>query len=127
MIVVDTHVWIWAVSDPEKLSRAAARALKTEASIGVPAISCWEVAMLAAKGRIGLDRGPLEWIEDALAAPFELLSLSPAIAVRATQLGHAFHGDPADRLIVATALVGGAPLVTKDQNIRAYGAATTIW
>ena len=85
------------------------------------------VAAAVARGRISLDRDPLEWIEQALALPrLQRLPLTPAIAVKATRLGQ-FHGDPADRLIVATALIDGATLVTRDKTIRQYAPLSCIW
>jgi PIN domain nuclease of toxin-antitoxin system len=127
VIVLDTHAWIWWASDPDRLGRRARAALEAAERIGVPAVCCFEVAAAAARGRISLDRSPLEWLQQALGLPrAELLALTPAIAVRATQLG-AFHGDPADRLIVATALVHDATLVTKDRHIRAYTPVTSLW
>jgi len=128
VIVLDTHAWIWSVSKPSKLSRAARRRIGADTRIGVPAISCLEVATLVAKGRISLDREPLEWLEQALAlSKIELLPLTPAIAVKATQLGNDFPGDPADRIIAATSILESAPLVTKDSRIRDYAAVNAVW
>ena len=127
MIVLDTHAWLWWVSDPDRLGRAARKQLEASDRIGVASVSCFEVAAAAAKGRISLDRGALDWLHQAIALPrLELLPLTPAIAVKATELGR-FHGDPADRLIVATALLESAPLVTRDRRIRKYQAVVTIW
>ena len=127
MIVLDTHAWIWWASEPDRLGRRARAALEAAERIGVPAVCCFELSAAAARGRISLDRSPLEWLEQALALPrVELLALTPAIAVRATQLG-AFHGDPADRLIVATALVHDATLATRDRHIRAYTPVASVW
>ena len=127
MIVLDTHAWIWAVSEPGKLSRSARYHLRKADRIGIAAVSCWEFAMLVQKKRIAIDRGALEWMEQALAQPrFELLPLTPAVAVTSTQLG-GFHGDPADRQIVATALVHSARLVTKDSNIHKCDMVETVW
>ena len=127
MIVLDTHAWIWWASEPARLGRRGRAAIEAADRIGVPAVCCFEVAAAAARGRIALDRAPLEWLEQALALPrIDLLPLTPAVAVKATQLG-AFHGDPADRLIVASALLEHAALVTRDQNIRAHGGLATIW
>ncbi len=127
MIVLDTHAWIWWASAPSKLGRRGRAAIEQSDRIGIPAVCCFEVAAAVAKGRVTLDRAPLEWLEQALALPHaELVPLTPAIAVKATQLG-AFHGDPADRLIVATALLEAAPIVTKDRNIRGYEAVTAVW
>jgi PIN domain nuclease of toxin-antitoxin system len=83
--------------------------------------------MLAARGRIELDRDPATWMEDALrSANIELLPLTPPVAVVSAQLG-AFHGDPADRLIVATALTHGAVLITKNEKIRQADVVKTVW
>jgi PIN domain nuclease of toxin-antitoxin system len=127
VIVLDTHAWIWLVSDPDQLGSAARRAIERDRSRGIAAISCWEVAMLAARGRIELDRDAVSWMDDALEAEeLELLPLTPAVAVASAQLGE-FHGDPADRMIVATALTHGAVLVTKDERIRALKLVKTVW
>jgi PIN domain nuclease of toxin-antitoxin system len=127
VIVLDTHAWIWLVSDPDQLGSAARKAIASDRSRGIAAISCWEVAMLAARGRIELDRDPVRWMDDAMAAEdIELLPLTPAVAVASAQLGR-FHGDPADRLIVATALTHGAALVTKDERIRKIDLVKTVW
>lgn len=84
--------------------------------------------MLVEKGRIAIDRAVLEWIEQSIALPgLQLLPLTPAVAVRAAQLGPAFPGDPADRLICATALVQSVPLVTKDERLRELPMLKTIW
>ena len=128
MTILDTHAWIWWVSDPARLGKAARRALQVARHIGVPAICCLEVATLAARGRIVLDRPALEWVLDALAVPrVELMSPTPAVAVRAAGLPAGFPGDPADRLIVATAIVEAGTLVTKDDRIRLSGTIDTIW
>jgi PIN domain nuclease of toxin-antitoxin system len=128
VIVLDTHAWLRWVSDPSSLGRVAAREIRRAERVGVSAISCLEVAAAAAKGRISLDRGPLDWLEQALALPgVELLALTPRIAVKATQLGRNFPGDPAGRVIVATAILESGVLVTRDARIRSYPAVTTVW
>lgn len=128
MIVLDTHAWLWWVSDPPKLGQAAERTVRSARRLGVSAISCLEIAAAAAKGRIALDRAPLDWLRQALSLPrVELLPLTPAVCVKATQLGRAFHGDPADRVIVATAILESAQLVTRDDRIRAYPAVESVW
>ena len=127
MIVLDTHAWLWWLSEPDQLGRAAVKRIQGSDRIGIAAVSCFEIAAAVAKGRITLDRGTLEWLQQALSAPrLELLPLTPVIAVKATMLGR-FYGDPADRLIVATAILESAVLVTKDQRIRKYEAVSTIW
>jgi len=128
VIVLDTHAWLWWVSEPARLGKGARRALRAGARIGVPAICCLEVATAAVRGRIALDREPLEWMQEALALPrVELLPLSPAVAARAAALPRRFPGDPADRLIVATAQVEAAPLVTRDDRLRGQPGLETVW
>jgi PIN domain nuclease of toxin-antitoxin system len=128
VIVLDTHVWIWWISAPRKLSLRARRAIDEARELAVSAISLWEVAMLVAKSRLELDRDVGLWMRQALAAPRVLLaSLSPEIAARSTKLGRDFHGDPADRLIVATALELNAALVTKDDRLRSFERVVTVW
>ncbi|MEO8481461.1 MAG: type II toxin-antitoxin system VapC family toxin [Acidobacteriota bacterium] len=128
MIVLDTHAWLWWVSAPASLGRAARKELDRARHIGVPAICCLEVSMLVAKERIRLDRPTLKWMEDALLEPgIDLLPLTPAVAAKAVDLGPDFPGDPADRLIAATAIVQSATLVTKDARIAASRVVRTIW
>ena len=111
VIILDTHAWIWWVSAPARLGRVAQRAIDKANRIGIPAICCFEVGTLVAKGRIGLDRSPLHWLQDALTLPrVELLTITPAVAVMAAELPALFPGDPADRLIAATAILESAPL-----------------
>ena len=129
MIVLDTHVWIWWVSEPEKLSAEAKSAIEYAESGGICPISCWEISTKVAQGKLELDREVGLWVRHALARPaLQLLDLTADIAVMAGQLGLAgFHGDPADRLIAATALCHGTQLVTKDQMIRDFPGVQTIW
>lgn len=128
MTILDTHAWIWWVSEPARLGSKARRQLSDARRIGVPAICCLEVAALAARERISLDRPVLAWMQDALALPrVELMALTPAVAVRAAALPPAFPGDPADRLIVATTVIEGGVLVTRDAAIRAAAIVETVW
>lgn len=127
MILLDTHAWIWLVSDPDRLGAKARAALQKTTSKAIASISCWELAMLSSRGRIELDRDPISWMEDSLATEgIELLPLTPAVAVASTQLGD-FHGDPADRLIVGTALVHSAVLISKDDRIRGSDRIEIVW
>lgn len=129
MIVLDTHAWIWWASEtPRRLTLRARKAIAEAPSIAVSAISPWEVAMLVAKGRLELDRDVLVWIRQALALPrVKLAPLTPEIAVRSTRLGVGFPGDPANRILVATARELGAALVTKDEALRGADGIRTIW
>jgi PIN domain nuclease of toxin-antitoxin system len=127
-VVLDTHAWIWWVSEPAKLGRVARREIGRAKKIGVPAICCLEVATLSSRGRIRLDRPALEWMQDALALPcVELISITPAVAVKAAELPTSFSGDPADRLVAATAILESALLITKDQRIQDSEIVRTAW
>lgn len=124
--VLDTHVWIWAVEgDRTALASSAVDAIEEAArggAVRVSAISVWEVAMLEARGRIGLSRPVDDWVDAALHAPgVRLLPLTPEIALESTRLPGAPHGDPADRILMASARVLGGRLATCDREIIEYG------
>ncbi len=128
MIILDTHAWIWWTTDSSNLSEKASKAIKNASRIGIPAICCWEIAMLAAKKRIGLSMDVQVWIDLALQKNrVQIVPLTPEIAVLSSRLPGEFHGDPADRLIVATSLALKAPLVSKDCKISSCGFVRTIW
>ncbi len=126
-MVLDTHAFVWVMEGDRKLGPGARRAvLKASADNGVAisAITPWEIAMLENKGRLRLAREVGEWIRDALRTPaVRLLPISPEIAVDSVRLPGAFHPDPADRLIVATARQWSAPLMTADKDILDYAGA----
>jgi PIN domain nuclease of toxin-antitoxin system len=128
MIVLDTHAWIWWAADARRLPAAARHAIDQADAIGVCAIRLWEVAMLVANGRLEFDRETVTWLKQALALPrVELLPLTPVLAADAAGLPDTFPGDPADRLIVASARHARAALVTRDARIRASDDVTTVW
>ncbi|MBM3496379.1 MAG: type II toxin-antitoxin system VapC family toxin [Armatimonadetes bacterium] len=128
--VLDTHVWFWWQMAPYRISPNAARLLDPEAGrdLVLPAICVWELAKLVEKGRITLAEPVGQWVGKALAMPgLRLAPLSPEVAVESTCLPGAFHADPADQMVVATARVLQAPLVTADARIRAYPHVTAVW
>lgn len=126
MIVLDTHAWIWWNSEPGRLSARAKKAIEQADEVAVSAISTWELSMLVARGRLVLDRAPLQWMQQALArARAALLALSPEVAALSAVIDA--HGDPADRIILATAKVHRVPLVSKDARLRRSTEVTTIW
>lgn len=130
MVVLDTHAWLWWLAAPAKLSPAARQAIAEAAEVGVSAISAWEIAMLAERGRIALDRPAARWVRDALAADPRIsdLPLTTTVAVAAAQLGEeGLHGDPADRFIYATARDRRATLITRDESLRAFDPERTLW
>lgn len=132
LIVLDTHILLWWVGGEEgTLSAPAKAAIEKELADGrifVSSASAWEVAILAARRRIGLSSDVRAWLDtvgeiDAV----RFVPIDNEIAVRSTQLGDDFHRDPADRYIVATSQKLGAPLVTADRKIREYRGVQTIW
>ncbi len=122
MILIDTHIWIWWVSDPGRLQGSHREILDGPGvNLALSVISCWELAKLAEYRRIQLDRPGEQWISAALALPnLELLPLTTEIAIGSTQLPGSFHRDPADQIIVATARVHKIPLLTEDARIVEY-------
>jgi len=131
MIVLDTHAWIWFTSKPEALSKKAQKALEAavkEKNVLVSSISVWEVALLVNKKRLKLSMDVTDWIAKSESLPFiQFIPVSNSIAVKSVNLPQPLHSDPADRIIIATALSLGAPLVTKDKKISAYAHVKTIW
>ncbi|CAK8719207.1 PIN domain-containing protein [Candidatus Electrothrix aarhusensis] len=128
MIILDTHVWWWAISEPERLSAKAADLIRNTEKRYVASISLWEFAMMATRGRIDLAIPPYEWLRYAInEAGTKVLPLSADIALDSCNLPGNFHKDPADRMIVATARVHHAQLVTKDGKIRAYSHVHSVW
>ena len=122
MILLDTHVLLWWRADPRRLSRVAAREINRADAVLVSPIACWEVATLEAKGRIQLDRPVAAWVRDLYAEDgIRVAALTPGAAVCAAQLGNGFPGDPADRLLYATAADLRTAFVTKDERLRDWG------
>ncbi|OGR10586.1 MAG: hypothetical protein A2341_09545 [Deltaproteobacteria bacterium RIFOXYB12_FULL_58_9] len=129
MIVLDTHAWVWWIGGPgaPSLSKPARTAIETAAEIGVSDISLVEVAWLVANDKLRLDRDVEVWIHQALGNDrIRRLRIEPEIATRAAMLSW-HHKDPADRIIVATAGVHRAKLVTRDRAIRAAKLVATVW
>ena len=126
LILLDTHVWLWLVAGSVDLSTKARLTIDEAAAAGtlrIAAISLWEVALLASRGRIVLGKSIGPWLEESLADPGPAIHpLSPQVAVESYALPDVFHRDPADRLIVATARVTNATLMTRDQRILDYAA-----
>ena len=129
MIVLDTHVLLWAVADSKKLSRAADAAIRRSRQadgVAISAITLWELASLVARGRIR-DYGTAENSVNRLIEGVTIKPITPEIAALATQFPNDYPHDPADRLIGATARAEGLALVTRDENIRRSPLLKTIW
>lgn len=131
MIVLDTHTWVWWINGQPSLSRGAQRAIAkaaSEAAVYVSSISVWEVSQLVAKGRLELTMDVESWVHKSEAMPFmHFVAVDNPIAMKSVHLPAPFHSDPADRIIVATAIVLGYPLITKDRRILDYSHVKAFW
>lgn len=131
MIVLDTHAWVWFASNPENLSKKAQKAVdaaREEKGVLVSSISVWEIALLVAKKRLKLTLDVMDWVAKSELLPFvQFIPVTNSIAIKAVNLPGSLHSDPADRIIIATALSLGAALVTKDKKISSYGHVKTVW
>ncbi|MCS7069789.1 MAG: type II toxin-antitoxin system VapC family toxin [Meiothermus sp.] len=128
--LLDTHAWVYFLADPIQLPRGLETLLegaRAEQALFVSAISAWEVAVLARKGRLAFTSGVRHWLEDALRVPgIEVVPLDAYIALEADGLPLP-HPDPADRFIVATALRLGAVLVSRDEKLQGLSELQTLW
>jgi len=131
VILLDTHALLWWVNDPTTLSNPAIKSIDAAVmskSVHVSCISSWEIALLVERGRLRLALDVRDWISRCEALPFlTFVSVDNAIAIESVRLPDFPHADPADRIIAATALSLGAPLVTKDDKLRNYPHVKTIW
>lgn len=127
-LLLDTHVWIWlSMEDRKSLSARALKALQQASLKFISVISCWELAKLVEKGRIGFSIPTLAWIQRSLKEyDIRLVELTAEIAVESTML-KGMHADPVDQIIVATSRVSGMPLVTSDKRLRQVHGVETVW
>lgn len=127
-LLLDTHVWIWlSIEHNTSLSRRAKKAIDSASQKWISAISCWELAKLAEKKRIGFSIPTLTWIRRSLNEyEIRIADLSPEIAVESTLL-RGFHKDPADQIIVATSRILGLSLLTSDEQILRFPDVDSIW
>jgi PIN domain nuclease of toxin-antitoxin system len=119
-------VWIWFMLANAELAANGRNLINRAAATGrlrIAAISLWETALLASRGRVVLGQPLGQWITGAVSAPgLSIEPLLPQVAIEASSLPNPFHRDPADRLIVATARVANATLMTRDRRILDYAA-----
>lgn len=130
MILLDTHVLLWLLSDTQRISPAAnlaiAQARKDGAPLAVCSISLLEIGILARRQRIQIGGG-LEALLVDIESKFAVLPVFARACARLTELPDDYPADPVDQMIGATALAAGIPLVTADDEIRKAKAFATIW
>lgn len=123
MIILDTHIWIWHVQGDVRLDKRTQEFIKQNETtgLGVSAISIWEIAKAVEHEKLILSMDTLDWLKLACDYPgAQILPLTPEICVESTNLPGTFHRDPADQLIVSTARMLNAELVTADSKILSY-------
>lgn len=129
-LLLDTHVWFRYQASTKALRNDAVVVIDEAAqrnAVFVSVISVWELAMLEHSGYVEFDGGVQDWTDQALAKPgLSLLPLSPEIAVASVRLPPPMHKDPADRILVASALVENLTFVTSDKAILAFAKTTEI-
>lgn len=128
LYLLDTHAFVWLIDGDKRIKNTRTFNSIVKASevsgLRVSVISVWEIAMLEAKSRLKFTVDINDWVDQALQAPGVICEpLSPHVAVNSARLPGTFHGDPADRIIVATARYLQCPVVTADKKILSYAHA----
>jgi len=128
VIVLDTHIWIDFIDRPDSLPKPALEAIRgRHEPVGISSISAWEVLMLERQGRLELKIPIRLWVEKCeRLAMFQFIPVDNTIARLAVELPEPLHSDPADRIIIATALSLGATLITRDRKIVDYPHVKTL-
>lgn len=128
MILLDTHAFVWLVSDPDQLSKAAWQCIREEPDdIAVSLVTSWEIFLLHKRGRLELPLDPGTFLQRAIKhfGIYEI-PLSRAVILHAVHLPD-LHNDPFDRILIAEAMRGNARIVTKDRIIAKYPNVITVW
>jgi PIN domain nuclease of toxin-antitoxin system len=125
VILLDTCALLWSVNrDP--MSQEALKAIvkaKHAGALFLSPVSAWEIGLLAHRGRLVLGMATEVYVARAFSRPgVQIAALTPEIAVRASYLPGEFHADPADRMLIATAILMGLRLVTRDREILRYAS-----
>lgn len=125
--LLDTHIWLWSLLDPDHISDQIQEILRDDANeLHISPVTVWETLILAEKGRIELDPSPEEWITEALQkSPVIEAPLTHAIAIKSKSINLP-HQDPADRFIAATAWEYGLILITVDHRLRQAREIATV-
>ncbi len=126
-LLLDTHIWLWSLLEPGRLTKRVARAMEREgAELWLSPISIWELLILVDKGRLSLAAPPGEWVTTALRrAPFQEAPVTHEVALE-TRNVRLSHLDPADRFLIATARVFDLKLVTADERLIDLKAVSTL-
>jgi PIN domain nuclease of toxin-antitoxin system len=131
MIILDTHVLVWFISSPDNLSLKAKNAIEKEIEknqLLVSSISVWEIYMLVKKKRLKFTVPVSKWMEKVESLSFiNFIPVDNQIAAKSVILPKPFHQDPADRIIVATAIIEEATLITGDKRILDYPYVKSLW
>lgn len=129
MILLDTHVLVWLAAQPDRLSEVALAAIEAEPNRAIAAASAQEIAYLAVRGRLSMDRPVERWLSDAMAIhSVRAVAATVSTSLRAGSLDpDRFHGDPIDRLLYATAVEHDARLVTADRRLLEFDSERTVW
>jgi len=131
VILLDTHIWLWLLHNPNRLSDAASQLIAAEEmqnGLLISVISVWEVAVKVNVGKLTLPLPIADWYQQARTHSGKVIEpLNPLDAIASTQLPGEFHKDPADRILVAIAQRCNIPLVTCDEKILSYPHVETIW
>lgn len=128
--ILDTHVWIWAMDAPDSLPAAVRSELSNPVNFpfGLSAISVWEASRKESIGKLRLSSPIRQWFAAAIRDPFvRLQPVSVDVAHESNHLPGDFHRDPADQIIVATARVERAVLITADRRILSYPHVRSLW
>jgi len=131
VILLDTHVLVWMVSDSSRLSRVAARELRKgerNGELAIASITLWEIALLYQRGRLRVSGSVESSIRTILEnSRVEVIEISPEIAALTTAFPETYPKDPVDRLIGATARALGLTLITQDERILASPLIRSMW
>jgi len=131
MILLDTHAWIWWLTNPERLPSKATKAIREAMKnyrVAISSMSVWEIAMLCAKGRLEFATDYREFIRQTEKLAFvQFVAPDNTILVNSVNLPDYAGRDPADRIIIATANHLSATLISKDDTMREYRQVRTLW
>lgn len=126
-LLLDTHIWLWSILDPERLSRRVAKILNSQANeVWISPISIWELSILARKSRVNLKMDVNEWVTKVLqSTPLREAAITNDVALAVNKI-RLDHDDPADAFLAATASVFELTLVTADEKLLAFKHISTL-